>query len=120
MLGCKVDNSFLWMALVPMERQAPSAPMDSEGRHLCQLTVGRRPLAGRGGVVGVLGPAESPPPPPPVVSSWMRQCLFKLVDEKYTRWWGQWMRPNDEVCQTLQAPHGGIFAITVFNDCHHA
>ena len=27
-----------------------------------QLTVGRRPLGG--GVVGVLGPAESPPPPP--------------------------------------------------------
>ena len=42
--------------------------MDAWGRHLWQLTVGRRPLGGGGGggggagVVGVLGPAESPPP----------------------------------------------------------
>ena len=28
-LGCKVDKIFLWVALVPMERQAPSARMDS-------------------------------------------------------------------------------------------
>ena len=28
-LGCKVDNSFLRVALVPMEHRAPSAPMDS-------------------------------------------------------------------------------------------
>ena len=39
--------------------------MDAWGRHLWQLTVGRRPLGGGGGgVVGVLGPAESPPPGP--------------------------------------------------------
>ena len=40
--------------------------MDAWGRHLWQLTVGRRPRGGGGGagVVGVLGPAESPPPPP--------------------------------------------------------
>ena len=40
--------------------------MDNWGRHLWQRTVGRRPLGGGGGgwgVVGVLGPAESPPPP---------------------------------------------------------
>ena len=38
--------------------------MDAWGRHLWQLSVGRRPLGGGGGagVVGVLGPAESPPP----------------------------------------------------------
>ena len=36
----------------------------SVGRHHWQLTVGRRPLGGRGvGGVGVLGAAESPPPP---------------------------------------------------------
>ena len=44
--------------------------MEAWGRHLWQLTVGRRPLGGGGGgggagVVGVPGPAESPPPVPP-------------------------------------------------------
>ena len=62
-LGCKVDKIFLWAALVPVERRAPLAPMDSTSRHLWQLIVGPRPPKG-GEVVGVLGPAESPPPPP--------------------------------------------------------
>ena len=45
-LGCKVDKIFLRAPLVPMERRAPLAPMDSEGRHLWQLTAGQRPPRG--------------------------------------------------------------------------
>ena len=48
--------------LVPMERRVPSAPMDAQGRHLWQLTVGRRPRGGGEGVVGARGPAKSPLP----------------------------------------------------------
>ena len=51
-LGCKVDKTFLRATLVPMERCVPSAPMDAQGRHLWQLTVGQRPLEGGGGGQG--------------------------------------------------------------------
>ena len=44
MLGCKVDKIFLRAPLVFMKRRVPLAPMDARGRHLWQLTVGRRPL----------------------------------------------------------------------------
>ena len=38
------------------------------GRHLWKLTVGQRHLGGVGGVVGILGSAESPPPPPVILN----------------------------------------------------
>ena len=43
-VGVQVDKSLLRALLVPVERQAPSAPMDSRGCHLWQLAVGRRSL----------------------------------------------------------------------------
>ena len=44
----KVDKHFLQAALVPMEHRT-MVPMDSCGRHLWQLTVGRTPPRGGGG-----------------------------------------------------------------------
>ena len=41
-LGCKVGKNFLCVPLVPMERRAHLAPMDSRGWHVWQLIVGRR------------------------------------------------------------------------------
>ena len=52
----KVDKIFLRAPEVFMVRW----DMDTRGRHLWQLTIGRRPLGRGAGVVGVLGPAESP------------------------------------------------------------
>ena len=43
-----MDKIFLRAPLVPMERRAPSAPIDSQGQHLWQLIVGQRPLGGEG------------------------------------------------------------------------
>ena len=33
-VGSKVDKTFLWAPLVPVERQAPLAPIESLGWHL--------------------------------------------------------------------------------------
>ena len=56
MLGCKAETHFLRAPLVPVERQAPSTPMDVPWATDCWPEA---PCGGEGGVVGVLGPAES-------------------------------------------------------------
>ena len=69
---CKMDKKFFWALLVPMERRALSAPIDSSGQHLWRLTVGQKPLGGeREGLVGVLGPVQPHPlsPPPPTTTT---------------------------------------------------